>query len=95
MLPDYVLDALKKHRGFGYVYPGEDGQVMNGDALSKRLKDLLWNNNLPKTTLHPLRPYNATALLKRGVPDKKIANVLDKVVSKRGKNMVSKKVSDS
>ena len=76
ILPEYVLDVLKKYRGFGYVYPGENGEAMNGDTLSKRLKDLLWNNNLPKTTLHPLRHYNATAMLKRGVPDKKIASRL-------------------
>jgi integrase len=73
ILPEYVLERLKKYRGIGFVYPREDGGPENGDAYSKRFQNLLFTHGLPKIRFHDLRHFNATQMLKRGIKDKEAA----------------------
>lgn len=71
--PAYVIERLAIYKGVGFVYPKEDGTAENGGNYGKRFSRVLKNAGLPHTRFHDLRHFNATMMLKNGVPDKEAA----------------------
>lgn len=77
-VPSYVLDVLRKHRiRVGRVDP--NGKIITRwkpDSYSKRFAKLLTKFDMPHIRLHDLRHYNATIMMKSGIPDKVAAERL-------------------
>ena len=76
IVPDYVIKRLSEYKGIGYVYAKEDGSPEHGGNYRLRFSKLLKRYGLPKTRFHDLRHFNATMMLKKGVPDKVAAGQL-------------------
>lgn len=74
--PSYVIERLALYKNVGFVYPKDDGSAENGGNYSKRFSRILKNAGLPHTRFHDLRHFNATMMLKKGVPDKEAAERL-------------------
>lgn len=74
--PSYVIERLKIYKSVGLVYPKKDGSPENGGNYSKRFSRLLKKASLPHTRFHDLRHFNATMMLKHGIPDKEAAERL-------------------
>lgn len=62
-IPPYIQQLINKQES-------EYLTVLSGQAIYKRLKRLLENNNLPHIAFHDLRHLNASTMLRLGVPDK-------------------------
>lgn len=69
--PKYVMDTLRGYKSEMKVI-NMDNKILSVTPgyYSQRFKWLLNKFNLPETRLHDLRHYNATMMLKYGVPDK-------------------------
>ena len=74
--PSYVIDRLQLYKSVGLVYPKEDGSPENGGNYGKRFSRMLKKAGLPHTRFHDLRHFNATMMLKNGIPDKEAAERL-------------------
>jgi integrase len=75
--PDYVFDVLKNYKD--EVMPtNEQEKILHvrPDYYSHRFQWLLDKFNMPHTTLHGLRHYNAYIMMDRGIPDKVAADRL-------------------
>lgn len=69
--PQYVMDTLKGYKNEQKVINMENRILsVTPSYYSERFRWLLNKFDLPKTRLHDLRHYNATMMLKYGVPDK-------------------------
>jgi integrase len=65
-----IIPRLKQLRGVGKVLTKRDGREYQPGSVSRMFKEFLDNNGLKPTTLHKLRHFNATMMLKYGVPEK-------------------------
>lgn len=74
--PSYVIERLSLYKNVGFIYPKENGSAENGGNYSKRFSRILKNAGLPHTRFHDLRHFNATMMLKHGIPDKEAAERL-------------------
>lgn len=76
--PSYVIDVLRKYRNrIGKIDPNEKVITRwKPGSYSDRFNKLLLEFNLPHIRLHDLRHYNATIMMKRGIPDKVAAERL-------------------
>lgn len=74
--PSYVIGRLSLYKGVGFVYPKDNGLAENGGNYGKRFSRMLKNADLPHTRFHDLRHFNATMMLKNGIPDKEAAERL-------------------
>lgn len=76
VVPNYVIEILKDYKSVGLVFPGKDGKPEHGGNYRLRFANFLKRNGLPHTRFHDLRHFNATMMLKKGVPDKVAAAML-------------------
>lgn len=91
MLPQFVLDALKKHRAqqdeirlqagptwqeHNLVFTTDTGGFVEGTHLNRRFKQLLKEAGLPDMRFHDLRHSAATILLGKGVHPKLVQELL-------------------
>jgi len=76
IVPNYVIERLVEYKDVGYVYGKKDGSPEHGGNFRQRFQELLKKHGLPKTRFHDLRHFNATMMLKMGVPDKIAAGML-------------------
>lgn len=76
VIPNYVVEILKDYKKVGLVFPRKDGKPEHGGNYRLRFTKFLIRNGLPKTRFHDLRHFNATMMLKKGVPDKVAASML-------------------
>lgn len=74
--PSYVIERLVLYKSVGFVYPKKNGSPENGGNYGKRFSRMLKNAGLPHTRFHDLRHFNATMMLKHGIPDKEAAERL-------------------
>jgi integrase len=77
-VPDYVIDALDRRlKKLGSV--DENERIITKwkpGSLTDRFSNLLEEYGLPHTRLHDLRHYNATIMMRAGIPDKQAASRL-------------------
>lgn len=91
VLPQFVIDMLKRHRvsqletrlAFGstwvdrnLVFPDNDGDYVIGETLVRRFRRLLKEADLPRIRFHDLRHSAATLLLSMGVEMKVVQELL-------------------
>jgi integrase len=91
MMPNFLIVALRRHRGQqaahrlqlgpawednGLVCPNELGQRRSPNSLTNTFSVKIDQLGLPDITFHDLRHLNATLLLLAGVPDKVVAERL-------------------
>ena len=91
MLPQFVIDTLKRHRvkqlekrlaaGTAWidrdlVFPEDDGDYIIAETLVRRFNKLLKEIGLPRIRFHDLRHSAATLLLSMGVPAKVVQELL-------------------
>jgi len=76
VIPNYVIEILKDYKKVGLVFPRKDGKPEHGGNYRQRFSEFLKRNGLPHTRFHDLRHFNATMMLKKGVPDKVAAGML-------------------
>jgi len=76
VIPNYVIEILKEYKKVGLVFSRKDGNPEHGGNYRLRFTKFLKRNGLPKTRFHDLRHFNATMMLKKGVPDKIAAGQL-------------------
>ncbi len=69
-IPSAILPALKRLRGIGKLYTRLDGKNYNPGSVSRYFKKFLEDNGLSHTTLHNLRHFNCTMMLKHKVSEK-------------------------
>ena len=69
-IPPVIIPALKRIRGVGAVYLKIDGQPYNPGSVSRMFKEFLEQRGLPHTTLHNLRHFNCTMMLKYGISER-------------------------
>ncbi len=75
-MPDYVRNLLFiNKRDHGFVL-GDGFIPENPTNYSRRFSRFLKNNGLPHTRFHDLRHFNATTMLKAGLPEKQISKQL-------------------
>ncbi|HBR31178.1 MAG TPA: hypothetical protein DD733_03740 [Clostridiales bacterium] len=65
-----IIPRLKQLRGIGNVLTKDGGEQYNPGSVSRMFKEFLDNSHLKYTTIHRLRHFNATMMLKYGVPEK-------------------------
>jgi integrase len=91
MLPQFVIDTLKRHRvkqlekrlaaGTAWidrdlVFPDDDGDFLISETLVRRFHKLLKEIGLPRIRFHDLRHSAATLFLAMGVPAKVVQELL-------------------
>lgn len=76
VIPNYVVEILKEYKKVGLVFSRKNGKPEHGGNYRLRFSLFLKRNGLPKTRFHDLRHFNATMMLKKGVPDKVAASML-------------------
>jgi integrase len=76
VIPNYVIEILKDYKKVGLVFPKKDGSPEHGGNYRLRFVEFLKRNGLPHTRFHDLRHFNATMMLKKGIPDKVAASML-------------------
>lgn len=76
VIPNYVIEILKDYKGVGLVFPKKNGSPEHGGNYRLRFSKFLKRHGLPSTRFHDLRHFNATMMLKKGVPDKIAAGML-------------------
>lgn len=69
-IPWFVSDAINNYLSSLKVVPERICAQYKPGSYSKRFKQLLSDNKLPHIRFHDLRHFNATIMLKYGVPDK-------------------------
>lgn len=69
-IPSAIIPSLKRLRGVGKLYTRLDGGDYNPGSVSRAFKDFLKENGMRHIRLHDLRHFNATMMLKYGVPEK-------------------------
>jgi len=65
-----IVPRLKQLRGIGRVITKLNGGIYNPGSVSRMFSEFLEANGLKHTTLHNLRHFNATMMLKYGVTEK-------------------------
>jgi integrase len=69
-VPEFVIKVIGNYLSSLKVVPERICAEYKPGSYSDHFKELLENNNLPHIRFHDLRHFNATLMLKYGVPDK-------------------------